>query len=423
MKNRLQDIANLNLYQNRGQIKWIVVICSIVISFGSIFYTNKLVEELKEREKRQIELLARALEYASLYTDNLTFINQEIIQQNTSIPVIVVDMDGRPIEFRNINFRNKSSEEDKEKKLAQELAKMKAEYDPIPIEDAMVYYRNSELLTSLKFYPYVQLSVILVFGFLAYAVFNQSKVAEQNRVWAGLTKETAHQLGTPIASLMAWIDYLRNSPVWDENKEVIEEMDKDVVKLRMVTERFSSIGSTPSIQPENVFSIIDDAINYLRPRISSKVGIKINGYANNVEALINKPLFEWVIENICKNAVDAMKGQGSISIDIIKESEKFVLIDITDTGKGMDKKMFKKVFIPGFTTRQRGWGLGLTLAKRIIEGYHKGKIFVKNSELGKGTTFRIVLHGSKDGISGFKREDFINQKIVEEVAPLAQKKV
>jgi signal transduction histidine kinase len=423
MKNRLQDIANINLYQNRGQIKWIVVICSIVISFGSIFYTNKLVEELKEREKRQIELLARALEYASLYTDNLTFINQEIIQQNTSIPVIVVNTEGIPIEYRNINFRNKNSEEDKEKKLASELAKMKAEYEPIPIEDAMVYYRNSELLTSLRFYPYVQLSVILVFGFLAFAVFNQSKVAEQNRVWAGLTKETAHQLGTPIASLMAWIDYLRNSPVWDENKEIIEEMDKDVVKLRMVTERFSSIGSTPSIQSENVFSVIDDAISYLRPRISSKVEIKINGYANNIEALINKPLFEWVIENICKNAVDAMKGQGSISIDIIKESEKFVLIDITDTGKGMDKKMFKKVFIPGFTTRQRGWGLGLTLAKRIIEGYHKGKIFVKNSELGKGTTFRIVLQGSKDGISGFKSEDFINHKIVEEVSPLIQKKV
>jgi len=423
MKTRIQDIANFNLYQNRSQIKWIVVLCSVVISFGSIYYTNKLVEELKEREKRQIELLARALEYASLYTDNLTFINQEIIQQNTSIPVIVVDMEGTPIEYRNINFGNKSSAEDKEKKLAQELVKMKADYDPIPIEDALVYYRNSELLTSLRFYPYVQLSVILVFGFLAYAVFNQSKVAEQNRVWAGLTKETAHQLGTPIASLMAWIDYLRNSPVWEENKEVIEEMDKDVVKLRMVTERFSSIGSKPSIQPENVFLVIDEAINYLRPRISSKVDIKINGYANNIEALINKPLFEWVIENICKNAVDAMKGQGTISIDIIKESEKFVIIDITDTGKGMDKKMFNKVFIPGFTTRQRGWGLGLTLAKRIIEGYHEGKIFVKNSEIGKGTTFRIVLQGSKDGISGFKREDFVNQKIIEEVAPVIQKKV
>ena len=209
---------------------------------------------------------------------------------------------------------------------------------------------------------------------------------------------------------MAWIDYLRNSPVWEENKEVIKEMDKDVVKLRMVTERFSSIGSTPSIQPENVFSVVDEAINYLRPRISTKVEMKVNGYANNIDAMLNKPLFEWVIENLCKNAVDAMKGQGEIAIDIIKESERYVFVDITDTGKGMEKSMFKKVFHPGFTTRKRGWGLGLTLAKRIIEGYHNGKIFVKNSEPGKGTTFRIVLNGTKEGISGFKREDFLEQK-------------
>lgn len=411
MKNRLQDIATMNLYQNQGRIKWLVVICAIIISFGSIFYTNQLVDELKEREKRQIELLAKAWEYAAMYTDNLTFINQEIIQQNTSIPVIVVDANQNPIDYRNINFKNKSTEEEKTKILQKELAKMKAAYEPIPTEEALVYYRNSELLTSLRFYPYVQLSVILFFGILAYAVFNQSKVAEQNRVWAGLTKETAHQLGTPIASLMAWIDYLKNSPVWEENKEVIQEMDKDVVKLRMVTERFSSIGSKPSIQPENVFSVIDDTINYLRPRISSKVEIKINGYANHIEAMMNRPLFEWVIENICKNAVDAMKGQGTISIDIIKESEKFVFVDISDTGKGMDKGMYKKVFNPGFTTRQRGWGLGLTLAKRIIEGYHKGKIFVKQSELGKGTTFRIVLQGSLDGISKFQREDFVGQRV------------
>ncbi|PRY86578.1 sensor histidine kinase [Mongoliibacter ruber] len=409
MKNRLQDIATLDLYTNKNKIKWLIFICSIIISFGSIYYTNLLVEELKDREKRQIELLARALEYASLNTDNLTFINQEIIQQNTSIPVIVVDSDENVVDYRNIKFKKRSTEEDRQKTLRKEVETMKAEYEPIVTEDALVYYRNSELLTSLKYYPYIQLSVILVFGVLAYAVFNQSKVAEQNRVWAGLTKETAHQLGTPIASLMAWIDYLRNSPVWEENKEVIQEMDKDIVKLRMVTERFSSIGSKPVIQSENVFSVVDEAINYLRPRISSKVEMKVNGYSNEIEAMINKPLFEWVVENICKNAVDAMKGQGVISIDIIKESEKFVFVDITDTGKGMEKSMYKRVFNPGFTTRQRGWGLGLTLAKRIIEGYHRGKIYVKTSEPGIGTTFRIVLHGSKEGVSGFKREDFLIQ--------------
>ncbi|MCR9017362.1 sensor histidine kinase [Aquiflexum gelatinilyticum] len=414
MRNTLQDIGILDFYQNKNRIKWLIFISSVVISFGSIYYTNILVEELKDREKRQIELLARALEYASsasIDAENLSFITSEIIQQNNSIPVIVVDANGNPTDHKNIKFKKNANQEEIDKVLRAELEKMKQEYEPIRGEEYLVFYRNSELLTSLKFYPYVQLSVILVFGVLAFAVFNQSKVAEQNRVWAGLTKETAHQLGTPIASLMAWMDYLKNSPIWEENKEVIQEMDKDVVKLRMVTERFSSIGSTPSIQLENVFSVVDEAISYLRPRISTKVDIQVNGYADNIEAMLNKSLFEWVIENIVKNAVDAMKGQGSISIDIVKESEKFVFVDITDNGKGMDKGMFKKVFNPGFTTRKRGWGLGLTLAKRIIEGYHKGKVFVKNSELGVGTTFRIILHGSKEGIQGFKQEDFLGQKV------------
>lgn len=414
MRNTLQDIGILDFFQNKNRIKWLIFISSVVISFGSIYYTNILVEELKEREKRQIELLARALEYASsasVDADNLGFITEEIIKQNNSIPVIVVNSEGDPVDHKNISFKKGANQEEIDKVLRAELVKMKEEYEPISSEDSLIYYRNSELLTSLRYYPYVQLSVILVFGVLAYAVFNQSKVAEQNRVWAGLTKETAHQLGTPIASLMAWMDYLKNSPIWEENKEVIQEMDKDVVKLRMVTERFSSIGSKPSIQLENVFSVVDEAINYLRPRISTKVDIQVNGYSDNIEAMMNKPLFEWVIENIVKNAVDAMKGQGNISIDIVKESEKFVFVDITDNGKGMDKGMFKKVFNPGFTTRKRGWGLGLTLAKRIIEGYHKGKVFVKNSELGVGTTFRIILHGSKEGIQGFKQEDFLGQKV------------
>ncbi len=409
MKNRLQEIKTLDLYNNKNRIKWLVVFCSVIIGFGSIYYTNLLVEELKERERRQIELLARALEYAAQNTDNLSFINQEIIQQNYSIPVIIMDAENNPLEHRNIKFKKNISEEEKIQVLIDEVAYMRQEYPPIEIEEAYVFYRNSELLTSLRYYPYIQLAIILVFGVLAFAVFNQSKVAEQNRVWAGLTKETAHQLGTPIASLMAWIEYLRNSPVWEENKEVINEMDKDVVKLRMVTERFSSIGSKPAIQPENVFKVVDEAINYLRPRISNKVQIHVNGYSNDIEAMLNKPLFEWVIENICKNAVDAMKGQGEISIDIIKESEKFVIIDISDTGKGMEKSFFRRVFNPGFTTRKRGWGLGLTLAKRIIEGYHNGKVFVKSSEVGKGTTFRIIIHGTKEGISTFKREDFLNQ--------------
>ncbi len=409
MKNRFQDLTSLDLYNNKNQVKWLVVLVSIVIGGGSIWYTNKLVEELRERERRQIELLSSALEYAATTSENLTFINQEIIQQNYSIPVIMVDAYENPLEFRNIRFKKNATAEDSIQTLQRELEEMRAEYEPILLQEAdiLVFYRNSELLINLKYYPYIQLAVILLFGALAYALLNQSKIAEQNRVWAGLTKETAHQLGTPIASLMAWIDYLRNSPVWDENKEIIQEMDKDVVKLRMVTERFSSIGSKPVIKPENLYEVIEETINYLRPRISTKVDLLINTDSKDLEAMMNKPLFEWVIENICKNAVDAMKGKGTITINVLQDSDKYVIVDITDTGKGMDKNMFKRVFNPGFTTRQRGWGLGLTLAKRIVEGYHGGKIFVKNSELGKGTTFRIALHGNHEGASQFITEGIL----------------
>jgi len=397
MKNRFQDLTTFDLYHNRGKVKWIIFIISLVISAGSIYYTDLLVSDLKSREKRQIDLYANAMEYLASGNDNLTFIHQEIIVENTSIPVIITDANGTPNEHKNIKLKKNSTDDEIKEQLTYELVKMKAEYEPIVLaEDYLIFYRNSELLRRLQYYPYVQLSVILVFGLLAFAVFNQSKLAEQNRVWAGLTKETAHQLGTPLASLMAWIDYLKNSPVWEENQEVIQEMDKDVVKLRMVTERFSSIGSTPVIQPENVYQTVEEAVNYLRPRLSSKVDIQLNSHADNIIAMMNKPLFEWVIENICKNAVDAMKGRGEILINIVKDSEKFIIIDITDNGKGMEKSMFKKVFNPGFTTRQRGWGLGLTLAQRIIEGYHKGKIFVKASEMGKGTTFRIILNGVQD---------------------------
>ncbi len=409
MKKRFQDLTSLDFYTNKKQVKWIVVAASLIIGAGSIWYTNSLVEELRERERRQIELLSSALEYAATTAENLTFINQEIIQQNYSIPIIMVDDSDNPIEFRNIPFKNNASAADSVETLVRELAEMRAEYEPIllPEADIQIYYRNSELLINLKYYPYVQLGVILVFGMLAYALFNQNKIAEQNRVWAGLTKETAHQLGTPIASLMAWIDYLRNSPVWEENKEIIMEMDKDVVKLRMVTERFSSIGSKPVIQPGNVYEVIEETINYLRPRISTKVDMNIHADSKDLDAMMNKPLFEWVVENICKNAVDAMKGKGRIDIEILQDSDKYVIIDITDTGKGMEKRMYKRVFNPGFSTRHRGWGLGLTLAKRIVEGYHGGRIYVKNSEVGKGTTFRILLHGSHEGASQFITEGIL----------------
>jgi signal transduction histidine kinase len=393
MKNRFQDLASIDFYQNKKLVKWLIFFISLLLGLGSIGYTHRLVEELREREDRQIRVLSSALDYAATTSENLTFINQEIIQQNYSFPIIMADGQGNPIDFRNIAFKNSRNQADSMQLLKKELLEMQEDYPPIVLQEAdiRIYYRNSELLTNLKYYPYIQLAVILLFGLLVYVVFNQSKLSEQNRVWAGLTKETAHQLGTPIASLMAWMDYLKNSPVWDENQEIIQEMDKDVAKLRVVTERFSSIGSSPVIQPENVYQIIEEGVSYLRPRISTKVEWEIQSDSKDLVALLNKPLFDWVIENVCKNAVDAMKGKGVLRIVLFQDSDKFVGIDISDTGVGIEKMKFKKVFTPGFSSRKRGWGLGLTLSKRIVEGYHGGKIFVKQSELGKGTTFRILL--------------------------------
>jgi signal transduction histidine kinase len=393
MKNRFQDIASIDFYQNKKLVKWLIFLISLVLGLGSIGYTHRLVEELREREDRQIRVFSAALDYAATTSENLTFINQEIIQQNYSFPIIMADEQGNPIDYRNISFKNSRDKTDSMQVLKEVLLEMQEDYPPIVLQEAAIriYYRNSELLTNLKYYPYIQLAVILLFGLLVYVVFNQSKLSEQNRVWAGLTKETAHQLGTPIASLMAWMDYLKNSPVWDENQEIIQEMDKDVTKLRVVTERFSSIGSRPVIQPENVYEIIEEGVSYLRPRISTKVDWEIQSDSKELVALLNKPLFDWVIENVCKNAVDAMKGKGVIRISLFQDNDKFVGIDISDTGMGIEKMKFKKVFTPGFSSRKRGWGLGLTLSKRIVEGYHGGKIFVKQSELGKGTTFRILL--------------------------------
>jgi signal transduction histidine kinase len=393
MKNRFQDIASIDFYQNKKLVKWLIFLISLLLGLGSIGYTHRLVEELREREDRQIRVFSAALDYAATTSENLTFINQEIIQQNYSFPIIMADEQGNPIDYRNISFKNSRDKTDSMQILKEVLLEMQEDYPPIVLQEAdiRIYYRNSELLTNLKYYPYIQLAVILLFGLLVYVVFNQSKLSEQNRVWAGLTKETAHQLGTPIASLMAWMDYLKNSPVWDENQEIIQEMDKDVTKLRVVTERFSSIGSRPVIQPENVYDIIEEGVSYLRPRISTKVDWEIQSDSKELVALVNKPLFDWVIENVCKNAVDAMKGKGMIRISLFQDNDKYVGIDISDTGMGIEKMKFKKVFTPGFSSRKRGWGLGLTLSKRIVEGYHGGKIFVKQSELGKGTTFRILL--------------------------------
>lgn len=393
--------SNSEFYRNNPRLKWIVLAVSFMISVASIYYTNILVDQLKAREKRQVQLYARALEYTVTEqgTELINFVMDEIIVENNSIPTIWINKEGEYF-HRNIAIDETIPKARKKRILDREVQAMKATYEPIKMsyrndqgeieEFGYVYYRNSFLLTQLIAYPYIQLSVIAIFGFISYLAFNYSKAAEQNRVWVGLAKETAHQLGTPLSSLMAWIEVIREDPEM-RDKGVIDELEKDIHKLRIVTERFSSIGSTPALKKENVVLLINNVVNYLRPRVSSRIRMDVFTLSDNITVMAHAPLFEWVIENLCKNAVDAMGNSGAIAIKILRGSDGRVFIDISDTGKGIPRSKLEAVFKPGFTTKKRGWGLGLTLAKRIIETYHNGKIFVKQSEEGQGTTFRIAL--------------------------------
>ncbi|WP_317238922.1 HAMP domain-containing sensor histidine kinase [Hymenobacter sp. 5516J-16] len=258
-----------------------------------------------------------------------------------------------------------------------------------------IYYKESSLLTQLRFYPLVQLAIIGCLGVIAYFAFSYSRRAEQNRVWVGLAKETAHQLGTPLSSLVGWQAYLRESERF-KDEPIVEELGKDIRRLEIITERFSNIGSVPVLKDENILRVTQNAISYLQSRVSRKVSFEIKtDLPTDTPAQVNIPLFDWVIENICKNAVDAMDGRGSITIHLRRpvRNKSQIAIDITDTGKGISKSKLESVFLPGYTTKKRGWGLGLALAKRIIENYHKGRLFVKWSEVGRGTTFRVILNG------------------------------
>jgi signal transduction histidine kinase len=320
---------------------------------------------------------------------DLTFVLKVIID-NETVPVILADREGNVLSFVNLD----SARAEQPGWLSEQLEIMKEENEAIEVaigDDYFqyIYFKSSTLLTQLKYFPFIQLGVISLFILVSYLAFSSSRKAEQNQVWMGLAKETAHQLGTPLSSIMAWLEVLRTKSV-DEG--TLEEFEKDVKRLETITERFSKIGSTPNLAPSSLNTILDEAVNYIRNRVSKKVEFSMDfEETKDVLAPLNKSLFEWVIENLCKNAVDAMNGVGRISIKVSDRTQ-FVYIDITDTGKGLAKSAFKRIFEPGFTTKRRGWGLGLSLCKRIIENYHGGKIFVKSSEINKGTTFRVVLH-------------------------------
>lgn len=396
--------------QRTGKLIFLAISALAIIMF--LLVSNSLVKELAQQERERMDIWASATErLAKANVDSDFEFLLAIISQNNSIPVLVADSAYNILDFRNFRLpdkqepeiqtfeelsqRNKDYLTERLKKAGNgRPLKELAESDPhfIRVEIYVnafqyIYYEDSILLKRLSMYPYIQLGVMVVLAFIIYFAVIYTKNAEQNRLWAGLSKETAHQLGTPISSLMAWNEYLK---ALGTGPEVTDEIDKDVKRLSVIADRFSKIGSRPELQLEYLNETVERAVQYMKSRISSKVSLNLNLSTDDHGVLISDPLFEWVMENLVKNAVDAMGGEGSITITTGMEKGK-VWIEVADTGKGIARKNFKNVFSPGFTTKKRGWGLGLTLVKRIIEDYHGGKIYVKDSEIGKGTTFRIDL--------------------------------
>ncbi len=381
----------MNIYSKKQKVKLAIFIFAILIGIGFILYSGYITKKISEEERKKIHTWAEALiETTEAPLDaEISQTLYKIVLENKTIPVILLDNEMNIVTYRNLNEKKVSDTI----YLQQKLQQMKSQHEPIEIEylagqKNYVYYEDSDLLKNLYYYPYIQIIVVAFFVGISYFAFSTSRKDEENQLWAGMSKETAHQLGTPISSLMAWVEMLKLKNV---DNVLIDEVQKDIKRLETITERFSGIGSTPVLVRDNLYRILNESVSYLQIRTSKKVDYILN-YDKKGELLIplNEALFEWLIENMCKNAIDAMQGNGKITISVIEKNDK-VNIDIKDTGKGIPKSQFKTVFKPGYTTKKRGWGLGLSLAKRIIETYHLGKIFIKKSVIGKGTTFRIVL--------------------------------
>ena len=377
-----------SIYDVRQRFKLLFSVLAIIIAMSSFFVTNSLVAKLSQEEKSKMQIWANAtkeLINMDAYCD-ISFV-QQVIEANTTIPVLLVTQNDSVISYKNIPERLQTPT-----KLKALLDEYKKGNSPIEIvysdtEKQYLYYGNSLLLMQLSYFPFVQL--IAVFLFLVFVIWAllSTKKAEQNEVWVGLSKETAHQLGTPISSLMAWTEIFKARYAEDS---MFSEMEKDVNRLRTIAERFSQIGSKTDLEVINLNEVLHNAIDYLRRRISANIEISIQE-EDVIYCPLNISLFEWVIENLCKNAADAMNGEGYIRIQLYTKGKE-IRIDVTDNGKGISKNNMRQIFNPGFTTKKRGWGLGLSLAKRIIEDYHKGKIFVQHTEIDKGTTFRILFY-------------------------------
>ena len=376
-------------------MKIVLVVAAVVIAVASLVVSHFLVSDLSKEERNKMETWAQALHTLNNANENTDLsLVLSVLQGNNTIPVVVVDSTGMVMDYRNVEI-SADNRKDSLSLLEKEANRMyrSGRFLKIILTDdphadyQIVCYDESNLLKRLATYPYVQLGIVFIFVVVAIFALLSSKKAEQNKVWVGLSKETAHQLGTPISSLIAWIEILHENYPGDD---MIPEMEKDVKRLELIADRFSKIGSLPEPQPSSLNNVISNVVDYIDRRTSSAVLMTVNMPNHDVVVRINASLFEWVIENVCKNAVDAMEGKGKIGISVIEDGYD-VAIEVADNGKGIRHKDLKSVFKPGFTTKKRGWGLGLSLAKRIVEEYHKGRIFVKESEIGIGTTFRIEL--------------------------------
>ncbi|WP_462267242.1 sensor histidine kinase [Mucilaginibacter sp.] len=402
----------MNPYQQNKRWKYILLAFALIIASGSLLYTKYLVKNIARSERTRAQVWALTMKQL-LSSDDNDYLNFAFaVRDSLTVPAIITDDKGDIINAREldstktfIKLTNEVLEPGQKAKVydpeyfKSELEMMKSQHEPIRIKTGygfgkgywLVYYKDSLLLTQLRVFPYIQLTVIAIFLLAAYTAFSSSRKSEQNQVWVGLAKETAHQLGTPISSLMAWIELIKDK-FNAEQDPLMLEMENDVKRLEIVADRFSKIGSKPVLEQHSVYAVVEDFINYFKVRVSNKINFELHGN-QQLQAGINIPLFDWVIENLLKNAVNAIEGTGNISVNIgASKTKKLIYIDVTDTGKGIPRSKFDTVFRPGYTTRKRGWGLGLSLTKRMVENYHNGQIFVKDSELGKGTTFRIVLN-------------------------------
>jgi two-component system, sporulation sensor kinase D len=393
----------MNPYQQNKRWKYILLTFAVVIASGSLLYTNYLVRNIAKSERTRAQVWAMSMKQV-LASDDNDFLNYVFAVRDSSIvPAIVTNERGDFELSRGLDstktFIKLAADGNKKLKydpayFKSELTYMKKQHEPIKLtvltDQWLVYYRDSPLLTQLKFFPYIQLSLIAIFLLMAYTAFSSSRKSEQDQVWVGLAKETAHQLGTPISSLLAWIELLKDKATIGK-EPLLDEMENDVKRLEIVADRFSKIGSKPQLEEHSVYDVVKEFVDYFKIRVSKNISFELDGNPH-LHAGINIPLFDWVLENLFKNAVNAIEGKGSIKVMISgNKVKKQVFIDVTDTGKGIPRSKFETVFRPGYTTRKRGWGLGLSLTKRMVENYHDGQIYVRESEVGKGTTFRIIL--------------------------------